>query len=128
MRTLLFLRRFSRNDSGATAVEYGLVLPLLVLAIMGGIWVGMLTFSASSLDLAVQSAARCMSVDANNCGSASATQSYALAQFNAPGIVTPTFTASASGCGHTVIAQANFNLSLVPGIGAVPLSSSACYP
>lgn len=122
-----FLRRFTRDDRGTTAAEYGLVLPVLVLGILGGIWVGLLAFSASSLDLAVQTAARCMAVDANNCGSVSATQTYAEAQYSGPAI-SPTFTASASGCGHTVTAQASFDLSIVPGIGAVPLSSSACYP
>lgn len=121
------LHRFARNDRGATAIEYGLVLPVLAAAVLGGIWVGLLLLSTSSLNLAVQAAARCMSVDANACGSASATQSYAQAQYNGPNI-SPVFTADTSGCGHTVTAQANFNIDILPGIGSVPLSSSACYP
>jgi len=127
MRTLPFLRRFRRDQSGATAVEYGLILPILVLSIMGGIWVGLLSYTTNSLNLAVQAAARCMSVDANNCGSAAATQTYALSQYQGPDI-SPTFTADTSGCGHTVTAEAVFNMTIVPGIGNVPLSSSACYP
>jgi Flp pilus assembly protein TadG len=127
MSKLTLLRRLAGDDRGTTAMEYGLVLPILAAAIMGGIWVGLLCYSASSLNLAVQAAARCMAVDANNCGSPGATQTFALAQYDGPN-VSPTFTADTSGCGHTVTVQANFNLNIVPGIGTVPLSSSACYP
>jgi Flp pilus assembly protein TadG len=121
------LARFARDARGATAVEYALVMPALVAMILGAIWVGMLTFSVSSMDLAVQGAARCMAVDVNNCGSASATQTYAQSLYGGPAI-SPVFTASATGCGHTVTAQASFDLDIVPGVGAVPLSASACYP
>jgi Flp pilus assembly protein TadG len=120
-------RRFGRDESGATAMEYGLVMPLLIFGILGAAWAGLLMYSAASLDLAVQSAARCMAVDANNCGTASATQTYAQARYQGPAI-SPTFLATASGCGHTVTAQASFGLEILPGIRGVPLSSSACYP
>lgn len=122
-----FLTRLGRDERGATAAEFGLVLPVLLIAILGGVWVGLLTLSSASLDLAVQAAARCMSVDANACGTASATEAYALTQYNGPNLA-PTFTASATGCGHTVTASASFSLNMVPGIGSVPLSASACYP
>jgi Flp pilus assembly protein TadG len=120
-------RRFGRDESGATALEYGLVMPLLIFGILGAAWAGLLMYSAASLDLAVQSAARCMAVDANSCGTASATQTYAQTQYQGPAIG-PTFLATASGCGHTVTAQAKFGLQILPGMPAVPLSSSACYP
>jgi Flp pilus assembly protein TadG len=127
MRTLSRLKRFKADVRGTAAIEYGLVLPVMLVAILGGLWVGMLTFSASSLDLAVQTAARCMAVDANACGTVSATQAYAQTQYKGPAIA-PTFTASTAGCGHTVTAEANFNLNILPWIGTVPLSTSACYP
>ena len=121
------LRRLARDEAGATAVEYGFVLPVLLTMILGGVWVGLLTFSISSLDLAVQTAARCMAVDANACPTASATQTYAQSRYAGPNI-SPVFTATTAGCGHTVTAQANFDLNILPAIGAVPLSVSACYP
>ncbi|HKR90465.1 MAG TPA: TadE/TadG family type IV pilus assembly protein [Phenylobacterium sp.] len=127
MKKTFRLRRFLRDESGATAMEYGLVMPLLIMGILGAMWAGMLMFSASSLDLAVQAAARCMAVDANQCGSASATETYAQSQYSGPAI-SPAFTASASGCGHTVTGQATFDLGILPGVANVPLSSSACYP
>jgi Flp pilus assembly protein TadG len=122
-----FLRRLRRDERGSTAIEYGLVLPILVASILGALWVGLLTYASNNLNLAVQTAARCMAVDVNNCGSPSATQTYAQDHYNGPDI-SPIFTADTSGCGHTVSAQATFNLSIVPGVGSVPLSTSACYP
>ena len=127
MRRAPGLRRFLRDRSGATALEYALVLPLLALMIMGGIWVGVLTLAVSSLDMAVQSAARCAAVDANLCATNSATQSFALTRYAGPSI-SPVFTASDAGCGHTVTGQATFDLNIVPGIGSIPLAVSACYP
>jgi Flp pilus assembly protein TadG len=127
MRRAGLLRRFARDVGGATAVEYGFVLPLLAMTILGGIWVGVLTFSVSSLDLAVQSAARCMAVDANACGSVAATQAYAQSRYGGPNIA-PVFTASTTGCGHTVTAQASFDLNILPGFSTLPLTVSACYP
>jgi Flp pilus assembly protein TadG len=127
MSSRRLIARLARDAGGATAIEYALVLPVLIMSILGGLWVGLLTFSVSSMDMAVQGAARCMAVDANNCGTTSATETYAQNLYGGPSI-SPVFTASATGCGHTVSAQANFNLNIVPGFGSVPLSASACYP
>jgi len=121
------LRRLVGDVSGATAIEYALVLPIFSMMILGAIWVGALTFSVSSLEHAVQSAARCMAVDANTCGTTTATETFAQSRYGGPNI-SPLFTASTSGCGHTVTAQAAFDLNLVPGLNSVPLTVSACYP
>jgi Flp pilus assembly protein TadG len=127
MRLRPFLRRLARDERGVTAVEYGFVFPVFALMLLGGIWASLLVFSVDSLDLAVQSAARCMAVDANNCGTPSATQTYAQSRYAGPNI-SPVFTATATGCGHTVTAQANYDMKVLPGFAAVPLSVSACYP
>lgn len=121
------LRRLRRDEGGATALEFGLVMPLLALLLVGGMWGSLLLLSVNSLDMAVQSAARCMAVDANTCATPSATQTYALGRYAGPDI-SPVFTASASGCGHTVSAQATFDLNVLPMVGSVPLTASACYP
>lgn len=121
------LDRLHGDESGATAVEYGFVIPVLAMLILGGIWAGLLMFSVSSLNLAVQSAARCMAVDANACGTPAATRSYAQSRYGGPNI-SPVFSASASGCGHTVTAQASYDLNVLPGVASVPLTVTACYP
>jgi Flp pilus assembly protein TadG len=127
MRLRPFLRRLARDERGVTAIEYGFVFPVFALMLLGGIWASLLVFSVDSLDLAAQSAARCMAVDVNNCGTASATQTFAQGRYAGPNI-SPVFTATTTGCGHTVTATASFDLRVLPGLVAVPLSVSACYP
>jgi Flp pilus assembly protein TadG len=121
------LRRLRQDTSGVTAVEYAFVLPVFMMMVLGGLWVGLLSYAVSSLNFTVESAARCMSVDANACATATDTQTYAAKIYNGPSI-SPTFLASTAGCGHTVSAQANFDLAILPGLSAVPLTASACYP
>jgi hypothetical protein len=94
--------------------------------LMGAIWAGTLAFTTNSLTHAVQTAARCAAVNGVLCSTASATQTYALTQYAGPAI-SPVFISSTIGCGHTVTAQANFTINIVPGVPSVPLSASACY-
>jgi Flp pilus assembly protein TadG len=127
MKIRPLLRRWRDDAQGTTAIEYALVLPLFLTVLLGGIWTGLLMISMSSLDLAVESAARCYAVDATLCATPSAAQTYAQGRY--AGLASSAvFTASNTGCGHTVSATANFNLNFVPGVGPVPLSASACYP
>jgi Flp pilus assembly protein TadG len=126
-RGLRRLRRFGRHAGGAAALEYALVLPLFALMLMGCIWSGMLMFSVNSLEMAVESAARCAAVNTSRCGSATSTQSYAMTQYAGPAI-SPVFTLTKTNCGHTVTGRATFDFAVIPGVGSVPLTVSACYP
>jgi Flp pilus assembly protein TadG len=127
MKRRSFPTRFASDARGAVAIEYAITLPVLLLMLLGAIWTGLLIFSMSSMEMAVETAARCASVDSSNCGSPYATENFARSQYAGPAI-SPVFTASSTGCGHTVTGQATFNLALVPGFATVPLSASACYP
>jgi hypothetical protein len=76
------------------------------------------------------SAARCASVDPNNCGSNASVQTSALNHYHGRSLGgSNPFTSSATGCGHTVTASYSYSL-VVPLVGtyAVPLSTSACFP
>lgn len=127
MSARTFLRRLAREQSGATAIEFAFILPVLATMILGSIWIGMLVLSISSLDYSVQTAARCSAVNAQLCDTAAKTVAYAQERYVGPAI-TPTFTASDEECGHSVVATADFDLAIVPGIKVVPLSVRACYP
>jgi Flp pilus assembly protein TadG len=127
MSALARLRRFARERDGAAAMEFGLVLPIFATLLMGSVWVGMLTWAANSLQAAVQSAARCAAVNATQCATPLDVRNFATAAYTGPDIG-PIFSATTSGCGNTVTAQANFDLNIVPGIGTIPLTASACYP
>jgi Flp pilus assembly protein TadG len=116
----------TRSDSGNAAVEFALVLPALAMLIVGGLYVGLLVYSAAGLHYAVEQAARCYSVNISQCNSASATQTYALNNYY--GVSSPTFTASTPSCGHQVSATLAFVLNAAVASWNVPLTATACFP
>jgi Flp pilus assembly protein TadG len=115
------------NDDGANvAVEFALLLPALVMLVVGTLYVGLVMYSISGLHSAVEAAARCYSVNSNQCGSAAAAETFAENHYY--GISAPTFTAAVATCGHQV--SASLNMALSAGITSwnIPLSATACYP
>jgi Flp pilus assembly protein TadG len=93
---------FKGYDEGSVAVEFGLTLPLLIMLSVGTLYIGIVMYSLSGLHNAVEAAARCYSVDAAQCGTATATQAHATAHYYGSG--SPTFVAAATSCGHQVSA------------------------
>lgn len=119
--------------SGATAVEFGMVLPPLLMLMLGIMSASVAVYTAASMRDAAEGAARCYSLhdpitggDGSQCGSTTATQSYAKTHYLGTG--SPTFTASIPSCGH----QVNATLNVVLGTGmaqwTIPLSATACFP
>lgn len=117
---------FTKSESGAAAVEFALVLPALAMLIVGALYVGLVMYSAAGLHSAVEAAARCYSVDAIQCSSASAAQTYGASRFY--GVNTPTFSASVTGCGHLVTASLSIDLNAGIANWTIPLSASSCFP
>ena len=113
-------------ESGVAAVEFALVLPALASLVVGTLYAGLLVYSAAGLRSAVEQAARCYSINATQCSSASATQSYAQNEYY--GIESPTFTASTQSCGHQVAATVTIPLIAIVANFSVPLSATACFP
>jgi Flp pilus assembly protein TadG len=116
-----------RNDRGAAAVELALVLPVFILMVLGGVATASLGFAVSSLHFAVEDAARCASVKTTVCTSAATITAYAAKQYLGPGI-SPVFSYSTAGCGHTVSATGTISLNLIPQLANIPISATACYP
>jgi len=111
------------------AVEFALVLPVLLMFLLGIIDMGRLAWTVTTLDFATSAAARCDAINATACATVALTQSYAVSQ--TPGMVLPTsdFTVSSPSCGDQVSVAAPF-VFFTPWI--VPtnltLTASACYP
>ena len=118
--------KFANCKDGAFTVEFALVLPALAGLVVGGLYTGLLVYSAAGLQHAVEQAARCYSVNASQCGSISAAQSYAQSEYY--GINSPTFVAAAAGCGHQVSASVTIAFNAVVKHVSVPLSATACFP
>jgi Flp pilus assembly protein TadG len=117
---------FSACVRGATAVEFALVLPALAALLVGGMYTGLLVYSAAGLHNAVEQAARCYSVNVSQCGDAAGAETYAQNSYY--GVNTPTFTASTQACGHQVSATLSFELIAVVARLNVPLTATACFP
>jgi Flp pilus assembly protein TadG len=113
-------------DRGNAAVEFALVLPPLAMLVVGGLYTGLLMYSVAGLHNAVEQAARCYSVNASLCNSASAAQIYAQSSYY--GVNTPTFTASTQVCGHQVSGTVSFVLDAAVASWNVPLTATACFP
>ncbi|MBB4200920.1 Flp pilus assembly protein TadG [Rhodoblastus sphagnicola] len=136
-----------RADSGATAVEFGIVAPLFVLLVVGVAEVSRALWIEEALADAAARTARCMGLKLAGCVSSSsysqiATKSYAQSAANTWGLKLPAgnvaLETSSSCPGQTgqtsfVTATLTYNYStvaaaLLPGVYNINLTGSACFP
>jgi Flp pilus assembly protein TadG len=121
---------------GSLAVEYAIVLPLLLTFVFGLIDASRLLWSYATLSRAVAAAARCASVNAIACGTVSAVQTYAVAQAWGIGLSSSAFAVTAATCGWQVQGTLGFQyltpwFYIAAPFGAsnvLTLKASACYP
>jgi Flp pilus assembly protein TadG len=117
------------RERGAAAIEFAIVLPVLLLCVLGLTELARAIWTQTTLNYAVQAAARCAAVDINHCGTEAAINNY----INAPGLsVTFHLTTPAPKCGAQVTASLPFDW-LVPAFISDPLfpktlTASACFP
>ena len=71
------VRNLLRRGDGTAALEFALCAPLLLTCMLGVIEFGRVMWTQNALHYAVADAARCMTFDATDCGSAGTTESYA---------------------------------------------------
>lgn len=123
------LARMITREDGSSAVEFALVFPAFILMVVGTFETGRALWTQSLLNYAVQTAARCGAVDTTNCGSSTATVTYAV-QNSAPlTIPSHDFTVTSPSCGNQVAVAYPFT-TVVPQLLPfnVTLSAQACYP
>ncbi len=116
----------ARCRRGTTALEFALLLPVFASIVVGTLYTALAVYSAVGLHSAVEQAARCYSVNAITCASATTTQTYAQTQYH--GIGTPAFAASTPACGHQVSATVSVTLNAVSSSFTIPLNATACFP
>ncbi len=114
---------------GTVAIEFALLLPALLLFILGIADVGRLIWTQTTLDRAVEAAARCAVVDATTCGNATLTATYAVGQAFGLTIASSAFTVTTPACGTRVAVTMPFTL-IIPWIttSRITLAANACYP
>jgi Flp pilus assembly protein TadG len=119
------------RERGAAAIEFAIILPVLLLCVLGLIEFGRAIWTQATLDHAVQAAARCAAVDPLTCGTVAQIQQYATAK--APGLTLPastfTVTTPRPACGVQVTASLAFDF-LVPELlpYSQTLNARACFP
>jgi Flp pilus assembly protein TadG len=110
-------RRFWRDRSGAAAVEFALVTPLLLALIVGIAELAHWGWGAAATRALAAAAARCIAVEPQRCGTADATRA-AMAQ-SSPAISRNTrLDFEKAACGIRVTAHGGYPARLTPGLGA----------
>jgi Flp pilus assembly protein TadG len=127
-------RRFSRFVSetrGGSAVEFAVVAPLFFGLVFGVIHFSFVVFAQTTLNSAVEAAARCVSVG-SDCTNSTTTTNYAAAHYQGPNIG-QVFAYSAPTTGtcanmKMVSATATYNVNVVFTTIPISLSAQSCYP
>ena len=123
------LGRFGRATDGASAAEFAIILPFLMTILFGIFEFGRALWVQGVLDYAVEQAARCATVNATTCGTASAIRTFASQQTSPLNLATGIFTVSTPSCGNQVAASYPFTF-MATGLFTynITLTSTSCYP
>jgi Flp pilus assembly protein TadG len=119
---------------GATAVETAVVLPAFLLLLFSLVEGGLLFWTQSTLQFAVEAAARCAAINiplaASPCADAGSTASYAASQTYGMTIPSSAFTFTQPSCGYQVTASYVFSfiVSEVYPAGTITLNATSCHP
>lgn len=122
-------RRLIRDKTGTAAIEFAMTSWVYVLLLMAIIEGSFALWIQAGIQHGSEMAARCASVDHNNCGSTSAIQTYAAAQSYGLNPPTSTFTVTTPTCGYRV--SASYTLTYLTNFfnpSAVTLTGSSCFP
>ena len=132
------MRRFLQAESGAGAVEFALVLPLLAFLLIGAFNLFMLVYAQADLHAATEATARYYSVTTAATGTAPTTtvlNAYAASKYTGPYIgASYTYSATSNACGsgnstaHSVAASATYLLNYGFGHISIPMHANACFP
>ena len=125
------------HSDGTVAIEYGLILPAMLLFTLGIMDTGRLLWTYITLSRAAEAAARCGAV--NNTTTCPSIPAYAAAQaWGINDVTAADFTATTPACGVQVAATytftfitpwfPSFSASAPFGAPTMTLNATACYP
>ena len=124
-----WIAKYLSDQAGAGAAEFAIVVIPFLALVLGIVWLSMAYYGNNQLQYAAEAAARCASVQSwsTSCDTSGHITAYALSQYSGPGAA-PTFSYSATGCGHTVTGTATMPIHAVLLNTSIGLSASACFP
>jgi Flp pilus assembly protein TadG len=127
-------RRYPQGkwSAGAMTLEYGLVLPVLLMITIGIMEMGSLIWTYTTLSRAVEAAARCAAVTPADCDTTAQIKARAIAEAWGLPLQAADLTVGTPACGLQVTANYDYQL-LIPWMPAeydrpVTLRVRACYP
>jgi Flp pilus assembly protein TadG len=125
----MMLRYLIKNNTGATAVEFGLTAPVFFLMLISLIELGLVFWTQIGLQHGTEMAARCASVNRSICGSSLAVQNYAARQSLGLNPPISTFSIDVLSCGNQVTANYDFMaIAAQFGLPSLTLKAKACFP
>ena len=119
--------RFKRNQGGSVAVDFAMLAAPLFILVFGTMEVGRMLWYQNALNYSVDEAARCASIDVNNCNTSDQVKHYAADRSGA-GFSSAVFSTSTQPCGNLLTATypLSLNIPLLPI--SVTLTARSCYP
>lgn len=121
--------RFLKNESGTTAIEFALVFPALLLAMLGLCATAVGLFTKISLEHGVVQAARCAVINKTVCSSPAKTAQYAIEHSYGFIASTTTFAIVTQACGLSVVGKSQFDvLPTYLGADTLEITAQACQP
>lgn len=123
------IRQFLHDETGGSAVEFAMVVPVVLILIFGAIASGVMMYTVVKLQHATETSARCLSAKRSDCSLTNIT-TYATSYYTGPALNGLTFTPtwdSTRQC-YKVTASGTFNFFMGQGLLSVPVYTQACYP
>lgn len=121
------LRSFLRNECGAGAAEFALVVPVFIILVFGTINVSVMYSAQTQMHYAAERTARCKSVDVD--GACDDPDAFAKIHYNGPSLDGLLFTATDDAtCGWLVTGTGTYDLVSGFDTTSVEISADACYP
>jgi Flp pilus assembly protein TadG len=119
----------SQRRRGSVAVEFAIAFPFVLLAVVGLMEFGRIIWSQTTLDYAVEAAARCAAIDLGECGSAAAIENFAASAAAGLPVGAANFAVASAGCGVEITGTMPFEFA-VPALFpfSLTLTAQACYP
>lgn len=130
-------RRSIVRRRGAAAIEYAIVLPVLLMFVLGIIDTGRLLWTYATISRAAEAAARCAAISAAvptavTCATVAATKNYAVAASWGLNVAVSAFSVSNPACGMQVQASYAFDSIMfrmvAPPWKTIQLTATSCYP